>query len=259
MSKENNLTDFLTDVADAIREKKGTSEKINPQNFSEEIRSIQSGGEVNTFGEVMTDSGLGIPTVKRLEFSPGITTIADNAYQYLTSIESVDLPDSITSIGSYAFRGCASLRSIRLPKKITSIPNYFIAQTSVANIELSDSIVELGDAAFYIAPLTTIDIPNSVKNIGNWCFESCSSLKSVHIGTGIEYIASGAFVRCSKLEDVIIDAIKPPILYNSTVFESTIKNIYVPDSYVDNYKSATNWSKLAAKIKPISEYQPNNE
>ena len=40
MSKENNLTDFLTDVADAIREKKGTREKINPQNFSEEIRRI---------------------------------------------------------------------------------------------------------------------------------------------------------------------------------------------------------------------------
>lgn len=44
MSKQDNLTDFLTDVADAIREKKGTAEKINPQNFSEEIRSIESGG-----------------------------------------------------------------------------------------------------------------------------------------------------------------------------------------------------------------------
>ena len=44
MSKQDNLTDFLTDVADAIREKKGTTEKINPQNFSEEIRGIESGG-----------------------------------------------------------------------------------------------------------------------------------------------------------------------------------------------------------------------
>lgn len=43
MSKENNLTDFLVDVADAIRAKKGTSELINPQDFSEEIRSIESG------------------------------------------------------------------------------------------------------------------------------------------------------------------------------------------------------------------------
>lgn len=46
MSKQDNLTDFLTDVADAIREKKGTTEKINPQNFSEEIRGIESGGGV---------------------------------------------------------------------------------------------------------------------------------------------------------------------------------------------------------------------
>lgn len=43
MSKTDNLTDFLTDVADAIREKKGSTEKINPQNFSDEIRCIQSG------------------------------------------------------------------------------------------------------------------------------------------------------------------------------------------------------------------------
>lgn len=46
MSKQDNLTDFLTDVADAIREKKGTTEKINPQNFSEEIRSIKGGGGI---------------------------------------------------------------------------------------------------------------------------------------------------------------------------------------------------------------------
>ena len=44
MAKDNNLTDFLTDVADAIREKKGTTEAINPQDFSAEIASIKSGG-----------------------------------------------------------------------------------------------------------------------------------------------------------------------------------------------------------------------
>lgn len=44
MAKNNNLTDFLTDVADAIRAKKGTTEKINPQNFSAEIASIETGG-----------------------------------------------------------------------------------------------------------------------------------------------------------------------------------------------------------------------
>ena len=46
MAKDNNLKDLLTDVANAIREKKGTTEKINPQDFSNEIRSIEGGGVV---------------------------------------------------------------------------------------------------------------------------------------------------------------------------------------------------------------------
>lgn len=52
MGKNNNLHDFLVDVADAIREKKGTSEPINPQEFSNEIKGIESGSPFAVdFGE----------------------------------------------------------------------------------------------------------------------------------------------------------------------------------------------------------------
>jgi hypothetical protein len=44
MAKNDNLKDFLTDLADAIREKKGTSGPINPQDFTSEIASIETGG-----------------------------------------------------------------------------------------------------------------------------------------------------------------------------------------------------------------------
>lgn len=43
MAKNNNLTDFLTDVADAIREKDGSTGTINPQDFSDKIKAIQTG------------------------------------------------------------------------------------------------------------------------------------------------------------------------------------------------------------------------
>lgn len=43
MAKNDNLKDFLTDVADAIREKKGTEDLINPQDFSDEIKNLPSG------------------------------------------------------------------------------------------------------------------------------------------------------------------------------------------------------------------------
>lgn len=44
MAKNDNIQDLLTDVANAIRERKGTSELINPQDFSKEIKSINYHG-----------------------------------------------------------------------------------------------------------------------------------------------------------------------------------------------------------------------
>lgn len=53
MAKTDNLTDFLTDLADTIRTKKGTTDKINPQNFASEIEGIETGiTEVSTADEM---------------------------------------------------------------------------------------------------------------------------------------------------------------------------------------------------------------
>lgn len=55
MAKTNNLTDFLTDVADGIRAKKGTTAKINPQNFRSEIESISTGTSTEDATAVAAD------------------------------------------------------------------------------------------------------------------------------------------------------------------------------------------------------------
>lgn len=43
MAKTDNLVHYLSDVADAIREKEGSSDPINAQDFSERIRSMSVG------------------------------------------------------------------------------------------------------------------------------------------------------------------------------------------------------------------------
>lgn len=44
MAKTDNLIDFLEDIADGIREKKGTTDPINAQDFRSEIDSIETDG-----------------------------------------------------------------------------------------------------------------------------------------------------------------------------------------------------------------------
>lgn len=77
MAKDNNLQDFLTDIADAIREKKGTTEKINPQDFATEIANLSSGddsgsgsGEASTV-EYLDVSGYGVQSREKSAFICG--------------------------------------------------------------------------------------------------------------------------------------------------------------------------------------------
>lgn len=83
MAKNDNLKDFLTDVANAIREKKGTTDKINPQNFSAEIASIESGG-----GEVVSKA----PNDVNFFDHEGIIHYSYTAEEFLALAEMPPLP-----------------------------------------------------------------------------------------------------------------------------------------------------------------------
>ena len=128
--------------------------------------------------------------------------------------------------------------------------------------------------------LISVNLPK-VKNIGVISFQSCTSLKELNVplleriqrsafwvDTGIEkidlpsitYIERQAFYGCTALKTIII---RPSLICgieSSNIFENTPIStsttegfIYVPDDLVDSYKSATNWSTYASKIKPISD------
>lgn len=57
MAKTDNLTDFLTGVAGAIRTKKGTTALINPQDFESEIGSIDTAKPEQNKTLTVTENG----------------------------------------------------------------------------------------------------------------------------------------------------------------------------------------------------------
>lgn len=63
------LNEHLKGVADAIREKKGTTDLINPQDFSAEIKSIESGG----------GSGEGDSNIEYFAYNKEVSTLIECA------------------------------------------------------------------------------------------------------------------------------------------------------------------------------------
>ena len=100
MSKADNLTDFLTDVADAIRYSSEKSDKIQAQEFSNEIRKFKlSGIEVSlTSGATISGDNLDKIKLKQQRLSHAINgTVIDGetVYKITYQVEDDNSVDTI--------------------------------------------------------------------------------------------------------------------------------------------------------------------
>lgn len=89
MAKNNNVKDFTKDIADAIRAQKGTTDKINPQNFSDEIRAL-SGGDYNVESVISEDGATQTLIIQHKDYVP----------PYWNSDFSQNTPDIIARVGN---------------------------------------------------------------------------------------------------------------------------------------------------------------
>lgn len=67
------------------------------------------------------------------------------------------------------------------------------------------TISSIYDEAFrYCSSLTSVTLPNSVKNIGWYAFSDCTNLTSISIPDSVTGIADNAFLRCKSLTSITI-------------------------------------------------------
>ena len=124
-----------------------------------------------------------------------MTSIWSSAFEYCSSLTSVEIPNSVTWIDDYAFKDCSSLTSVTIPDSVTSIrKDTFAYCRSLTSVEIPNSVTSIGDEAFEdCSSLTSVTIPDSVTRIGYSVFSGCSSLTSVEIPNSVTSIGNYAF------------------------------------------------------------------
>ena len=138
--------------------------------------------------------------LQTVSFAAGsaLTSIANNAFDRATSLNSITIPNSVTSIGSYAFNEATALTSITIPNSVTSMgTRTFKGATALSTVTFGagSALTSIGLSAFDGATsLTSITIPNSITSIGSSAFKNATSLTSVTFeGNAPTTVGTGAF------------------------------------------------------------------
>ena len=168
---------------------------------------------------ICADSFAFCNALESVKLKEGLKVIDDEAFNGCTALEKIDLPDSLQILGKSAFDGC-SLHSIKLGPKVEALIEGAFYGNKLESIELGKGVSFIGPNAFGNNPLKKLVIPDNVKSIDDSAFNYCDSLKEVHIGTGLRFISSKAFVNCIKLKKVTVDRSNPKYYsFNSIIID----------------------------------------
>ncbi len=163
-----------------------------------------------------------------------VRSIQQVAFYGCLGLTSVTIPDSVTNLDLRVFYLCTNLTSATLGKGITTLGRVFENCTSLGSIEIPNTVTNIGGNAFSVCrSLTHVVIPNSVTSIGNSAFSGCWSLNGIIIPSSVTTIGPGAFRLCRSLTGIYFAGNAPTPDNDVSVFE------YGPASLIAYYLPGT--------------------
>jgi len=153
------------------------------------------------------------------------------------------IPNTVTKIGRRAFMNC-DLISFNLPSQITEISaEAFWGCEKLENITVStdneiydsrnncNAIIEISSNTLVVGCKNTM-IPNTVKNIGDYAFESLDSLTKIIIPEGVESIGNYSF-DFSGIEYIVLPKTIKYIGYRAFWYCQSLDIVYYTGTQAD--------------------------
>lgn len=223
MARTDTLVNFLSDVAESIRQKRETTDVIEPKNFDIEIENIE------TNNQIIPDQGWYISNYNENKMPSEITVVGYEELptislgnNFMTStVKKIIIDNNITKPAKGStFSSCSSVEEIVLPNNFsnftptatttygTSSYSVFGDCTSLKKIE--GPIKRLWSTMFSgCESLVDIDLSSFSGVLPGYCFRNCKSLNWTELPSGVTKLASsdpnnsnqyrGVFQNCTNL------------------------------------------------------------
>lgn len=154
-----------------------------PQMFAEESYTIPD--TVTTIKEFAFKGNEGI---KKLAIPDSVVAIGEGAFTECAALESVSISNSVTVLPDMLFADCEKLKKVTFPTALTSIGEKCFANTALKNVELPETVVQIGDYAFAVksygqSKIESIELPKSVRTIG---ISVCAGIENITVYDSID-------------------------------------------------------------------------
>jgi len=143
------------------------------------------------------------------------------------------------------FSTCTNVRSISLPETIVSLENFAFTYAAISSIDLPERLKKVGDYAFNgCKNLTELDLPDSVVKVGDHAFDGCKNLKRIQFH-GKEFW-NDSISGCKALETIRFTCAPPTIKGKVDSWQKyfDIVELHVPDKFAVDYKKDPIWSRF---------------
>ncbi len=168
-----------------------------------------------------------------------VTKIANNAFNGITWLRSIQIPNTVKFIGDSAFESCLDLKSFYLPKSVTYVGlGAFIDCYDLTSIVVDEenpvydsregcnAIIETASAKLTHG-CGTSTVPYGVKAIGKEAFSRCKSQNSIVLPNSVKVIEERAF-ELSNISNIAFGDSLERIEAHAFASDYGIKNVSLP-------------------------------
>ncbi|MCI9403928.1 MAG: leucine-rich repeat protein [Clostridia bacterium] len=197
------------------------------------LRSVKIPSHVTKLDDMVFS---GCVELESVDLNSTLSIIGKNCFKECISLKTIQIPASVKSIGLGLFRGCVSLENILvdpknkwyktvddvlfnknkstiicypsqrtgdvyvIPDSVTVISDWTFCNSKLKSIEIPDSVNNIGEGAFYNnTNIEHMVLPDSVTRIDDSAFRGCVSLKTVVIPSSVSEFGWGLFSGCDKV------------------------------------------------------------
>ena len=120
-------------------------------------------------------------------------------------LTSITIPDTVLVLKDFLFYGKDLLANVNLPDSITDIGKACFSNSGIKSIVVPKNLKKIKIGTFSdCKDLTDVNLPEGLTEIGDCAFDDCKSLSNIKIPSSVKKIGSDAFIRCSSLKSIVI-------------------------------------------------------